>query len=94
MSSVIADAEARLARGGKQRILLWGTSLKTAIYDEGEGPAAASDHAQSIADFAPHARLTGLRQDAVLVARAPLVPTHGEVHTVVVCVRSSAMPHA
>lgn len=36
MSSVIADAEARLSRPGKERELLWGTSLVTAIYDDGE----------------------------------------------------------
>ena len=36
MSSVIVDAEARLSRPGKERELLWGTSLVTAIYDDGE----------------------------------------------------------
>ena len=33
--SVLEDAAARLARPGKQRQLLWGTSLKTATYDDG-----------------------------------------------------------
>ncbi len=35
-SSVLLDAEARLAVPGKERVLLWTTSLKTAIYDDGE----------------------------------------------------------
>eukprot|EP00798_Chlamydomonas_sp_ICE-L_P016066 gene16066-22204_t len=34
MSSVITDAERRLADSGKNRVLLWKSTLKTAIYDE------------------------------------------------------------
>ena len=34
--SIMEDAAARVARPGKQRALLWGTSLKTATYDDGE----------------------------------------------------------
>ena len=41
-SSVLLDAEKRLAVPGKERVLLWTTSLKTAIYDDGEAYAGRS----------------------------------------------------
>jgi hypothetical protein len=36
MSSIVSDAHARLGRAGKERALLWKTSLRTAMYDEGD----------------------------------------------------------
>ncbi|GAX75317.1 hypothetical protein CEUSTIGMA_g2762.t1 [Chlamydomonas eustigma] len=43
MSSIVADAHARLGRAGKERTLLWKTSLRTAMYDEDLFESFAAD---------------------------------------------------